>query len=103
MRVALAWIAAVVLAMAGARAVSPHYVNSLSLPGTDSQRAADAVRRDFPRQAGDADQIVVHGRIDRARLAPMLARVARLPHVAGVTGLTAFSADHRTAFATVTF
>src|SRR3954452_24669539 len=102
MRVAVAWIAAVVLAMAGARVASPHFVNSLSLPGTDSQRATDALRRGFPRQAGDADQIVVHGRVDGARLAPVLARVARLPHVAGVTGLTTFSADRRTAFATVT-
>jgi RND superfamily putative drug exporter len=114
--VVLAWLALVVLAMAGARAASPHYVNNLALPGTDSQRATELLERGFARQAGDSDQIVLRarrGRItdaaQRARVAPMLARVARLPHVTSVAGpfrpgrANAISADRRTAFATVTF
>ncbi len=110
------WLTALVIAMAASQAAHPHYVNNLSLPGTDSQRAADLLRRDFPAQAGDIDQIVLyarHRRIGdpavRAHVAPVLARVSRLPHVTGVispftpAGARGVSPAGRTAFATVTF
>src|SRR5664280_1008799 len=90
--------------------------NNFSLPGTESQRAADLLKREFPAQAGDSDQIVLaarHGAVTdaavRSRVAPMLAAVARLPHVTGVSspftanGARAISPDGKVAFATVTF
>src|SRR4051794_32251534 len=115
-RVTVGWIALLVVAMAASHAAKPHYVNNLALPGTDSQRATDLLKRSFAAQAGDSDQIVLHagaGRVTdgrvRARVSPVLARVAGLPHVTAVqspftpAGARAVSADGRTAFATVTF
>jgi RND superfamily putative drug exporter len=115
-RVTLGWIALLVVAMAASHAAKPRYVNNLALPGTESQRATDLLKRSFAAQAGDSDQIVLHtstGRVTdravRARISPVLARVARLPHVAGLqspftpVGARSVSADGRTAFATVTF
>jgi RND superfamily putative drug exporter len=115
-RVVVGWVALLVVAMAAAHAAKPHYVNNLALPGTDSQRATDLLKRSFASQAGDTDQIVLHargGRITdaavRARVAPVLARVAHLNHVTGVVspfttaGARAISADGQTAFALVTF
>jgi putative drug exporter of the RND superfamily len=115
-RVALGWIVLVIGAMAASHAANPHYVNNLSLAGTDSQRATDLLQRDFRAASGDTDQVVLHvsqGQVTdaavRARVAPVLAHLARLPHVTGVTspfggaGGRAISADGRTAFATVTF
>ncbi len=113
--VVISWIALLVGVLALSAAAKPNYSVNFSLPKTDSQRAFDTLKRDFPAQAGDSDQIVLyakHGTIAdpavRARVAPMLARVAKLPHVTGVTspyasGGTAISRDGRTAFATVGF
>jgi RND superfamily putative drug exporter len=110
------WLLALLIAMAASHRAGAHYVNSLALPGTDSQRATDLLGRDFPAQSGDSDQIVLRatrGRIDdpavRARIAPALVKVSTLPHVTGLqspysqAGSHAVSADGRTAFATVTF
>jgi len=109
-------MAALIVAMAASHAAGTSYVNNLSLAGTDSQRASELLRRDYPSQSGDMDQIVLHtsqGRItDRAvrvRAAPILATVARLPHVSGVlspftsAGAREVSSDGSTAFATVSF
>lgn len=54
------WLLALVIAMAASREAGSHFVNNLSLGGTDSQRAVDLLRRDFPARSGDLDQIVVH-------------------------------------------
>jgi putative drug exporter of the RND superfamily len=110
------WVAVLVVALGASSAVGSHYSNNNSLKGTESQRATDLLKRGFPAQAGDTDQIVLHvdqgGITDaavRAQVAPMLARVARLPHVTGVVspygpaGANAISRDGRIAFATVTF
>jgi RND superfamily putative drug exporter len=112
----LGWVALLIGALGISAAVGTEYSNDFSLPGTESQRAADLLKRDFPAQAGDADQIVLAtsaGRITdaavRARVEPMLAAVARLPHVTGVLspytpeGARAISSDGRIAFATVSF
>ncbi len=111
-----AWFAVLVVTLGVSGAAGSAYSNSNSLPGTQSQRATDLLARDFPSQAGDLDQIVFHvssGTVTAAaiaaRIEPMLARVARLPHVTGVaspfgrTGAGAVSRDGRTAFATVYF
>ncbi|HEY6777812.1 MAG TPA: MMPL family transporter [Thermoleophilaceae bacterium] len=115
-RTLVAWVALLVVVLGVAGAVGTRQANQFSLKGTESQRAQDLLGSDFPAQSGDVDQIVFHarhGRITdpaiRARIAPALSRVRRLPHVSGVTspyaagGRQAISSDGRIAFATVTF
>jgi RND superfamily putative drug exporter len=110
------WVVVLVVALGGSVAVGSAYSSSNSIPGTESQRAIDLLARDFPGHAGDSDQIVFHvrsGRVTapavRSRVEPMLAAVARVPHVSGVVspytaaGAGAISRDGRTAFATVNF
>src|SRR6202023_2209268 len=114
--VVLGWIVALVGAFGVSSAVGTNYSNSFSLKGTDSQRAVDLLKRDFPAQSGDSDQIVLHARSGtvtapavKARVAPVLAQIARLPHVTGVVspysaaGARAVSQDGKIAFATVNF
>jgi RND superfamily putative drug exporter len=114
--VLLGWLAVFIAAIGLTTVVGMRYASNFSLPGTDSQRATDLLKRDFPAQAGDVDQIVLHvprGDVGaaavRARVAPMLQRVSRLPHVTGVQspyaagGGKAVSRDGTIAFATVTF
>jgi putative drug exporter of the RND superfamily len=114
--VIVGWIALLVVTLGISGALGTKYSNNFSLGGTDSQRATDLLKRDFPAQAGDEDTIVLHARhgtvTDRAirvRVEPVLARVARLPHVTGVAspyargGSQAISKDRTIAFATVTF
>src|SRR5579871_6301664 len=86
-----AWVVLLIAALGASGAVGSHYSNSNSLKGTESQRAADLLGSRFPSQAGDTDQIVFRvssGSVTtaavQARIAPMLARVAALPHVTGV-------------------
>jgi putative drug exporter of the RND superfamily len=112
-----AWVLVLVLAFAlGLVAVGAKYSSNNGIPGTESQRAIDLLARDFPSQAGDSDQIVIHVRSGsvrsaavRARVIPMLAKVARVAHVSAVVspyttaGADAISRDGRTAFATVNF
>ena len=83
-RVLVAWVVVLVIAVASFKTAGSDFSNSLTLPGTQSQAAVNALQRDFPRQAGDQDQIVFatsHGSITtaaaRARIAPALARVAQ--------------------------
>jgi RND superfamily putative drug exporter len=110
------WLVVLVVALGASRVIGTSFSNDLALPGTPSQRAADLLQREFPAQAGDQDQIVfeatrglVTARDVRARIAPRLASVARLPHVTAVvspysaTGARQISADGTIAYATVTF
>jgi RND superfamily putative drug exporter len=110
------WVLVLILAMAASHAAGAKYVNNLSLPGTDSERARQLLAHDFRAQSGDVDQLVLHtrrGRIAepavRARVTPVLDDIARLPHVSAVlspfspAGAHAISRDGRTAFATVSF
>jgi RND superfamily putative drug exporter len=114
--VVIGWLVLLIGAFGLSAAVGTRFSNNFSLPGTESQRAADLLGRDFPAQAGDSDQIVLavrHGTVTdsavRLRVEPMLAAVARLPHVTGVVspytakGARAISPDGKIAFATVTF
>ena len=82
------WIAALVGSLAISSAVGTNYSNSFSLKGTDSQRAVDLLKRDSPAQSGDSDQVVFYARSGsvtepavKARIAPVLAQIGRLPHV----------------------
>jgi putative drug exporter of the RND superfamily len=113
--VVCSWIVIAVGALVASQAVGRRVTNNYSLPNTDSQRAVDLLKGSFPSQAGDTDQIVFHARtatLDqpsaRAAIAPMLQRVAMLPHVAAVespyaAGAHAISRDRTVAFATVSF
>ena len=114
-RVLIIWLVVIVAAVTAYSGVGTRAANQFSLSGTESQRAKDLLQQSFPAQSGDVDQIVFRARQDRiadhamrARIEPMRARVARLPHVSGVVGPYAagtrqISADGRIAFATVTF
>jgi RND superfamily putative drug exporter len=114
--VLLGWVVALVGAFGASSAVGTNYSNSFSLNGTDSQRAVDLLKRDFPAQSGDSDQIVLHARSGsvsapavKARVAPVLAEIARLPHVSGVVspyspaGPRDVSSGGQIVFATVNF
>jgi RND superfamily putative drug exporter len=113
--VVAAWIVLAVGVLAASQAVGKRNANNFSLPNTDSQRAVDLLQGRFPAQAGDADQIVFRTRTGkltdasaRAVIAPTLARIARLPHVAGVvspydSGANAVSKSGTIGFATVEF
>ena len=114
-RVLIIWVVVLIAALAAMSRVGTRAANQFSLSGTESQRAQDLLQQSFPAQSGDVDQIVVRARqariaapAIRARIEPMLNRVARLPHVSSVVGpyaagTTQISADGRIAFATVTF
>jgi RND superfamily putative drug exporter len=113
--VVVAWIVLAVGALALSQAAGKRNANNFSLPNTGSQSAVDLLQSRFPAQAGDADQIVFRTRTGklgdasaRAVIAPMLARVARLPHVAAVVspyqpGANAVSKAGTIGFATVKF
>ncbi len=114
--VVIGWLVLLVGSLAASGAVGTRFATNFSLPGSESQRATDLLRRDFPAQAGDSDQIVLAARRGsvtdagvRARVESMLTRVAALPHVTGVVspygarGARAISPDGRVAFATVNF
>ncbi len=102
-----AWVALLIGLLSLSGAAGTRYAETFSLPGTDSQRAYDLLKADFPGQSGDSDQIVLHARDGliadhAAQIAPMLARAERLPHVSHVSR-PVLSRDGAIAFATVSF
>jgi putative drug exporter of the RND superfamily len=80
-RALAAWVAVLIGVTAASSAIGSDYHNDFSLPGTESQQAADAA----PVQAGDTVQIVVEG--SGPRVGALLDEVRSLPHVAGVSEL----------------
>jgi RND superfamily putative drug exporter len=80
-RALAAWLAVLIGVTAASSAIGSEYHNDFSLPGTESQRAADTA----PVQAGDTVQIVVEG--TGPRVCALLDEVRSLPHVAGVSEL----------------
>ena len=113
--VVVSWIVLAFGVLGVSQAVGKRNANNFSLPNTDSQHAVDLLQGRFPAQAGDADQIVFRthaGKLTdastRAVIAPLLGRIARLPHVAGVVspyaaGAHAVSKAGTIGFATVEF
>jgi RND superfamily putative drug exporter len=111
------WVVLLIGALGLSGSLGTKFANNFSLPGTQSQHAADLLRQDFPAQAGDSDQIVLGARTGtvtapavRSRVEAMLGEVAKLPHVTTVTspyaatkGGAAISANGEVAFATVVF
>ncbi len=114
--VVVAWLAIAVITTAAAASAGRQWATNFSLPGTESQRAFDQLHREFRAQSGDVDTIVFHvshGTIAsptaRSAIMPLLARVSRFPHVAGVIspystqGAVQVARDRTTAFATVNY
>jgi RND superfamily putative drug exporter len=113
--VAVGWVVAAVAVLAISSSVGTRKANNFSLPNTGSQRATDLLTSRFPAQAGDADQIVFQARTgkladpaSRGAVTGVIARVSKLPHVAGVvspyvSGSRAISPTGTIGFATVTF
>jgi putative drug exporter of the RND superfamily len=115
-RVFVAWLVVAVLATVLAGAAGRNYATNFSLPGTESQRALDLLKKEFPAQSGDVDTIVFHtesGTVDdpavRAAITKLLDQVSSDPHVVSVRspfgpeGAVQVSQDRRTAFATINY
>jgi putative drug exporter of the RND superfamily len=113
--VLIAWLVLLVAVVGGWQALGSRYANNFSLGNTDSQRAQDLLKKSFPQQSGDRDQIVMRAPAGmtapavRERVAPMLVRVAALPHVSQVVSpydadaRGQISPDGQTGFASVLF
>ncbi|WP_406288847.1 MMPL family transporter [Embleya sp. NBC_00896] len=108
----LSWVAVLIVVTGVAALVGSDYHNDFSLPGTESQRASDTLKKHGATQAGDSIQIVVHDKTavaappTRERIERMLGAVGGLPHVADVRSpyvdAAAVAQDGLTAYATVT-
>jgi putative drug exporter of the RND superfamily len=110
------WVLALAGVFLGSRIAGSSYDNGFSLPGTDSTKALNLMQRQLPNQSGDTDSIVWHVKSGsvrdsavQSRIAPMLAKVARVPEVGAVSSPYApgnahqVSKDGRTAYAQLTF
>jgi RND superfamily putative drug exporter len=113
-KVVIGWIAIAILTSVIAQAVGRNYASNFTLPGTESQKAATLLSNDFKTQSGDVDTIVFRysqATIDsppvRNVITPLLARVAKFPHVVAVvspyspSGAVQVSHDRTTGFATI--
>jgi len=111
--VIVGWVLLVVAGVLASRVAGGSFVNDLSVSGTDSQAAYDAMRVQFPNLSGDPLQIVVHAAngiddpkvkaaieksIDQIRSGADVAAI-QSPYGPGST----ISADGRTAIMTVVF
>jgi RND superfamily putative drug exporter len=86
-----AWLLALVVIQVIASGVGTKQISSFRLPGTESQRAYDALSQHFPAAKGDTDQLVFKARTgtlrdgaNRARIEAALKRVAGADSIAGV-------------------
>jgi len=115
-KVVVTWVAALGLLVAAMIAWQGSYSTSFSIPGSDSQRAADLLAQKFPAQSGSNSELVFHTAPSapaltapdiKARVESLVARAKTLPGVTAVTspfdGSSALSADGHTAFATVSY
>ena len=59
-RVFVAWVVVAVVTTVLAGAAGRNYATNFSLPGTESQRALDLLKKEFPAQSGDVDTVVFH-------------------------------------------
>lgn len=109
-RVAAVWL--LVLALLGGAAALFHGSpsSSFKMPGTESQRALDALAKEFPQASGGTGTIVVaapQGRkLDPAAVAPVVKEAAAIPGVVAAMDpfrVGAVSADGRYALVQVQF
>jgi len=115
-RVFVAWVVVAVLTTVVAGAVGRDYATNFTLPGTESQRVLDLLKKEFPAQSGDVDTIVFHtanSTVDdpqvKAAMTKLLDQVSGDPHVIsirspyGTDGAVQISRDRKTAFATINY
>src|SRR5690349_4766244 len=111
--VVLIWLALLAAGVAGAVTLSGPTANGFSIPGTESQRAADLLNERFPKAgAGAATARIVfqvpagQQLADSPQVEEPLDRIAAAPQVARVLDpftAQAISADGRTGYAQVTY
>jgi RND superfamily putative drug exporter len=108
------WVVVAVALVGVSHQMGDRTNDNLSLPGTDSQRATDVLRKSFPTQANGTSPIVLHapsGKLTDSKYANAVnsaaADVAKAPHVASVVnpltpqGASALSKDQSTGYLTV--
>src|SRR5689334_9905701 len=89
-RVVLAlWLLVLIACMFAGRTIGGAYSESLRLPGTESQKAADLLDKEFQSKAGDSGQLVVaapdvRAAVVKQRVAALVADIAQVPGVADV-------------------
>jgi putative drug exporter of the RND superfamily len=109
------WFVAAVALVAISHSMGDNTNDNLSLPGTGSQKATDALSKSFPDQANGTSPIVLHapsGQLTDSKYASAVnqaaADVAKAPNVAGVVnpltqqGASALSKDKSTGYLSVT-
>jgi putative drug exporter of the RND superfamily len=109
------WLIVAIALVAVSHRLGDNTNDNLSLPGTDSQAATDALAKSFPDQANGTSPIVLHaksGKLTDAKNAEAVnesaAAVAKEPNVASVLnpltaqGATALSKDKTTGYLSVT-
>jgi putative drug exporter of the RND superfamily len=109
------WLLAVIALVAISHRLGENTNDNLSLPGTDSQRATDALQQSFPDQANGSSPIVIHaksGKLTDPKNAEAVEKaakgVAKGPHVASVVsplttqGAAALAKDGQTGYLSVT-
>jgi putative drug exporter of the RND superfamily len=109
------WLLAVIALVVVSHRLGENTNDNLSLPGTDSQRATDALAKSFPDQANGSSPIVLHassGKLTDAKNAEAVEKsakqIAKEPNVASVVsplspqGAAALSKDKQTGYLSVT-
>jgi RND superfamily putative drug exporter len=109
------WLIAVIALVVVSHRLGENTNDNLSLPGTDSQRATDALASSFPDQANGSSPIVLHaggGKLTDAKNAEAVEKsakqIAKEPNVASVVsplspqGAGALSKDKQTGYFSVT-
>ncbi|WP_061290486.1 MMPL family transporter [Herbidospora cretacea] len=109
-RVVAVWVLLLALMGVGAALFMGPSSDKFSMPGTESQRALDALARDFPQASGATGTIVVAapegGKLDPAAVAPLVKEAAAVPGVVAAVDpfqARAVSPDGRYALITVQF
>ena len=113
--VVVIWLVVAVALVGVSHRLGDHTNDNLTLPGTNSQNATDALSRSFPDQANGTSPIVLHvgnGKLTDPKYVAAVdqaaADVARAPDVASVinpltpTGASALSTDQSTGYLSVT-
>ena len=109
------WVVAAVALVAVSHRFSDSTSDSLKLPGTNSQRATDALNHSFPAQANGSSPIVLHvksGKLTDSKYSSAVNEaatdVSKAPYVASVVnpltsqGASALSKDKATGYVSVT-
>jgi RND superfamily putative drug exporter len=113
--VLVVWLAAAVAVVGVSQRLGDNTNDNLKLPGTDSQRATDALGKSFPDQANGSNPIVLHvksGKLTDSKYSSAVNEaakdVAKAPYVASVVnpltpqGAAALSKNQATGYLSVT-